>query len=98
MPPLPCNSVCTIAASSRAGTRSNSDGAKPEPPPSAPWQPAHRSANVSALVAIKKHHPNKTVIVLEPDATVTVADLVAVIAAVRAEFPRIVLGAGQRIE
>jgi len=52
----------------------------------------------AALAGVKKRYPNKTAIVLEPDASVTVADLVAVIAAVRAEFPRIVLAAGQPID
>jgi hypothetical protein len=50
------------------------------------------------LAAVKKRHPGKEAIILEPDSTVTIADLVAVIAAVRAEFPRIVLSLGQDVD
>ena len=42
-----------------------------------------------------RRYPGKQAIILEPDETVTVADLVATMVAVRAEFPRIVLSAGQ---
>ena len=47
---------------------------------------------------VKKRYPSKEAVVLVPDETVTVADLVEVMVAVRAEFPRIILSAGQRLE
>jgi hypothetical protein len=49
----------------------------------------------AALREVKKRFPSKSAIVLVPDETVSVADLVATMAAVRAEFPVIVLSAGQ---
>lgn len=52
----------------------------------------------AVLAAVKKRHPGKEAIILEPDSTVTIADLVAVIAAVRADFPRIVLSLGQDVD
>jgi hypothetical protein len=52
----------------------------------------------AVLAGVKKHHPGKEAIILEPDSTVTIADLVAVIAAVRADFPRIVLSLGQDVD
>jgi hypothetical protein len=58
-----------------------------------------RTSNAGALRAalreVKKRYPGKQAIVLIPDETVTVADLVQVMVAVRADFPRIVLSAGQ---
>jgi hypothetical protein len=58
-----------------------------------------RAANPSALRAalreVKKRNPGKQAIILIPDETVTVADLVQVMVAVRADFPRIILSAGQ---
>lgn len=44
---------------------------------------------------VKKRYPGKQAIVLVPDETVTVTDLVQMMVAVRADFPRIVLSAGQ---
>lgn len=49
----------------------------------------------AVLREVKKRYPGKQAIILQPDETVTVADLVATMAAVRGEFPRIVLSAGQ---
>ncbi len=49
----------------------------------------------AALRDVKKRYPGKSAIVLVPDETVTVSDLVATMVAVRAEFPLIVLSAGQ---
>ncbi len=46
---------------------------------------------------VKKRYPGKQAIVLVPDAGVTVAELVDLMVAVRAEFPRIVLSAGQNL-
>lgn len=58
-----------------------------------------RATNSSALRTVlrevKKRYPGKQAIILIPDETVTVADLVQLMVAVRAEFPRIVLSAGQ---
>lgn len=49
----------------------------------------------AALRDVKKRFPSKSAIVLVPDETVSVGDLVATMLAVRAEFPLIVLSAGQ---
>lgn len=49
----------------------------------------------AALREVKKRFPGKSAIVLVPDETVSVGDLVATMIAVRAEFPLIVLSAGQ---
>jgi hypothetical protein len=58
-----------------------------------------RAANSSALRTtlreVKKRYPGKQAIILLPDETVTVADLVQLMVAVRADFPRIILSAGQ---
>jgi hypothetical protein len=51
----------------------------------------------AALRGVKRRYPNKKVIILVPDETVTVGDLVSTMTAVRAEFPRIVLSAGQDV-
>jgi hypothetical protein len=53
---------------------------------------------VAAIAGVKKRHPGKEAIILVPDDSVTIAELVAVIAAVRAEFPRIVLSSGQDVD
>lgn len=49
----------------------------------------------AVLRDVKKRYPGKQAIVLVPDETVAVADLVQMMVAVRADFPRIVLSAGQ---
>lgn len=60
---------------------------------------ARDTAGLRALLReVKKRYPGKQAIILVPDETVTVADLVQVMVAVRAEFPRIVLSAGQDVE
>lgn len=46
---------------------------------------------------VKKRHPGKQTVVLVPDEGVTVAELVEMMVAVRAEFPSIVLSAGQEL-
>lgn len=60
-----------------------------------------RTDNLASLRAtlheIKKRHPGKQAIILRPMDGVTVGELVEVMAAVRAEFPRIVLSAGQDV-
>jgi hypothetical protein len=50
------------------------------------------------LAGVKKRYPGKEAIILVPDDTVSIGDLVAVIAAVRADFPRIVLSLGQDVD
>jgi hypothetical protein len=52
---------------------------------------------VAALRDVKRRYPSKQAIILVPDDTVTVGDLVVTMSAVRAEFPRIVLSAGQDV-
>lgn len=51
----------------------------------------------AALREVKRRYPSKKAIILVPDETVTVGDLVTTMTAVRAEFPRIVLSAGQDV-
>ncbi|MBC8068719.1 MAG: hypothetical protein IAG13_10330 [Deltaproteobacteria bacterium] len=51
----------------------------------------------AALREVKRRYPSKQAIILVPDDTVTVGDLVSTMTAVRAEFPRIVLSAGQDV-
>jgi hypothetical protein len=51
----------------------------------------------SMLTFMEKRHPNKEVVILQPDASVTVAELVAMIEMVKRNFPRIVLSQGQEI-
>ncbi len=52
----------------------------------------------AVLAAVKKKHPGKEAIILVPDDTVTVGDLVALMMVVRPEFPRIVLSLGQSVD
>ncbi len=51
----------------------------------------------AALREIKKRHPGKQAIIVTPGDGVNVGDLVEVMVAVRADFPRIVLSAGQDV-
>lgn len=51
----------------------------------------------ATLREAKKRFPNKEAVILIPEEGVTVSDLVETISAVRAEFPRIVLSAGQDV-
>lgn len=50
------------------------------------------------LLGVKKRHPGKEAVILVPDDTVTVGDLVALIMVVRPDFPRIVLSLGQNVD
>ncbi len=62
---------------------------------------AGRVQNLTMLRArlreVKKRFPNKQTVILIPEEGVTVSDLVETISAVRADFPRIVLSAGQDV-
>jgi hypothetical protein len=57
-----------------------------------------RGQLLSLVVEAKRRFPGKQALILEPDETVTVGELVEVIGTVRDEFPRIVLSLGQRVE
>lgn len=52
----------------------------------------------AVLAAVKKKHPGKEAIILVPDETVTVGELVALMMVVRPEFPLIVLSLGQDLD
>ena len=52
---------------------------------------------VAILQDIKKRFPAKETLILQPEQTATVKELVEIISAVREEFPRIVLSGGQRV-
>jgi hypothetical protein len=51
----------------------------------------------AVMKALVKRHPNKDVVVLQPDESVTVGELVQMIEYVRGTFPRIVLSQGQEL-
>jgi len=52
---------------------------------------------VAILQDIKKRFPGKETLILQPEQTATVKELVEIISAVREQFPRIVLSGGQRV-
>lgn len=49
----------------------------------------------AVMASLRKRHPNKDVVVLEPEESVTVGEFVAMVELVRGAFPRIVLSKGQ---
>lgn len=59
------------------------------------------ATDLTQLVAIlqdfKKRFPGKETLILQPEQTATVKELVEIISSVREEFPRIVLSGGQRV-
>jgi hypothetical protein len=57
-----------------------------------------RGQLLSLVVEAKRRFPGKQAIILEPDDTVTVGELVEVIATVRDEFPKVVLSLGQPVD
>jgi hypothetical protein len=49
------------------------------------------------IKTLRKRHPSKEAVILEPDDSVSMGQLMALIAAIREDFPRIILSRGQEV-